>query len=50
MMEGRHSVREPKTVMGGQYSLPFTVAVAVMRDLSNPLNYDDAASSRSGAT
>jgi 2-methylcitrate dehydratase PrpD len=43
MMEGRHSVREPKTVMGGQYSLPFTVAVAVMRDLSNPLNYDDAA-------
>jgi 2-methylcitrate dehydratase PrpD len=43
MMEGRHSVREPHTVMGGQYSLPFTVAVAVMRDLSNPLNYDDAA-------
>jgi 2-methylcitrate dehydratase PrpD len=43
MMEGRHSMREPKTVMGGQYSLPFTVAVAVMRDLSNPLNYDDAA-------
>jgi 2-methylcitrate dehydratase PrpD len=43
MMEGRHSVRDPKTVMGGQYSLPFTVAVAVLRDLSNPLNYDDAA-------
>src|SRR5260370_34673593 len=43
MMEGRPSVREPHTVMGGQYSLPFTVAVAVMRDLSNPLNYDDAA-------
>jgi 2-methylcitrate dehydratase PrpD len=43
MMEGRHSVRDPKTVMGGQYSLPFTVAVSVMRDLSNPLNYDDAA-------
>jgi 2-methylcitrate dehydratase PrpD len=43
MMEGRHSVRDPKTVMGGQYSLPFTVAVALMRDLSNPLNYDDAA-------
>jgi 2-methylcitrate dehydratase PrpD len=42
MMEGRHSVREPKTVMGGQYSLPFTVAVAALRDLSNPLNYDDA--------
>jgi len=43
MMEGRHSVRDPRTVMGGQYSLPFTVAVAVMRDLTNPLNYDDAA-------
>ena len=43
MMEGRHSVREPQTVMGGQYSLPFTVAVAAVRDLSNPLNYDDAA-------
>src|SRR5207248_236006 len=42
MMEGRHSVREPKTVMGGQYSLPFTVAVAALRDLSNPLSYDDA--------
>lgn len=43
MMEGRHAVREPSTVMGGQYSLPFTVAVAVMRDLSNPLNYNDVA-------
>lgn len=43
MMEGRHSVRDPRTVMGGQYSLPFGVAVALMRDLSNPLNYDDAA-------
>jgi 2-methylcitrate dehydratase PrpD len=43
MMEGRHSVRNPHTVMGGQYSLPFTVAIALMRDLSNPLNYDDAA-------
>jgi 2-methylcitrate dehydratase PrpD len=43
MLEGRHSVRDPRTVMGGQYSLPFTVAVAVMRDLTNPLSYDDAA-------
>ncbi|MCA1646883.1 MAG: MmgE/PrpD family protein [Chloroflexi bacterium] len=43
MMEGRHSVRDPNTVMGGQYSLPFTVAVAALRDMSNPLNYDDAA-------
>jgi 2-methylcitrate dehydratase PrpD len=43
LLEGRHSVRDPTTVMGGQYSLPFTVAVAALRDLSNPLNYDDAA-------
>jgi 2-methylcitrate dehydratase PrpD len=42
MMEGRHSVRDPKTVMGGQYSLPFTVAVAALCDMSNPLSYDDA--------
>ena len=43
MMEGRHSIRAPETVMGAQYSLPFTVAVSIMRDLSNPLNYDTAA-------
>jgi 2-methylcitrate dehydratase PrpD len=43
MMESRHTMREPTTVMGGQYSLPFTVAVAMLRDLSNPLNYDVAA-------
>ena len=43
MMEGRHAIRQPTSVMGGQYSLPFTVAVSIMRDLSNPLNYDAAA-------
>jgi len=31
------------TVMGGQYSLPFTAAVALTRDMSNPLVYNDAA-------
>jgi 2-methylcitrate dehydratase PrpD len=35
-------VRDPNTVMGGQYSLPFTLAVAALRDMSNPLSYDDA--------
>jgi 2-methylcitrate dehydratase PrpD len=30
-------------VLGGQYSLPFTTAVALTRDLSNPLVYDEAA-------
>ena len=31
------------TVMGGQYSLPFTAAVALTRDMSNPLVYNDEA-------
>jgi 2-methylcitrate dehydratase PrpD len=43
ILEDRHTVREPTTVMGGQYSLPFTAAVALTRDMSNPLVYDDAA-------
>jgi 2-methylcitrate dehydratase PrpD len=43
IMDERHAVRDPDTIMGGQYSLPFTVAVALTRDLSNPLQYDDAA-------
>jgi 2-methylcitrate dehydratase PrpD len=43
IMEERHSVREPQSLMGGQYSLPFTTAVALTRDMSDPLVYDDAA-------
>ena len=43
ILEERHCVRDPKTVMGGQYSLPFTAAVALTRDMSNPLVYDQAA-------
>jgi 2-methylcitrate dehydratase PrpD len=43
IMDERHAVREPETVMGGQYSLPFTTAVALTRDLSNPLVYNDDA-------
>src|SRR5262245_12917831 len=43
IMEERHTVREPESVMGGQYSLPFTTAVALTRDLSNPLVYNDEA-------
>ncbi|MES2564817.1 MAG: MmgE/PrpD family protein [Pseudomonadota bacterium] len=43
ILEDRHAVREPLTVMGGQYSLPFTAAVALTRDMSNPLVYNDAA-------
>lgn len=37
--EARHAQRDPQTVMGGQYSLPFTAAVALTRDLSDPLVY-----------
>ncbi len=43
ILEHRHTVRDPLTVMGGQYSLPFTAAVALTRDMSNPLVYNDAA-------
>jgi 2-methylcitrate dehydratase PrpD len=43
IMDERHAMREPETVMGGQYSLPFTTAVALTRDLSNPLAYNDDA-------
>ncbi len=34
IMEERHSARAPHDVLGGQYSLPFTTAVVLTRDLS----------------
>jgi len=43
ILHDRHCVRDPMTVMGGQYSLPFTAAVALTRDMSNPLVYNDEA-------
>lgn len=43
IMEERHTGRTPQDVLGGQYSLPFTAAVALTRDMSNPLVYDDDA-------
>jgi 2-methylcitrate dehydratase PrpD len=43
IMEERHTEREPHDVLGGQYSLPFTAAVALARDLSDPLVYDEGA-------
>lgn len=43
ILHDRHCVRDPMTVMGGQYSLPFTAAVALTRDMSNPLVYNDDA-------
>src|SRR2546426_10126123 len=43
IMEERHAARAPEDVLGGQYSLPFTAAVALTRDMSNPLVYDQDA-------
>jgi 2-methylcitrate dehydratase PrpD len=40
IMEQRHTVREPETIMGGQYSLPFTTAVVLTRDMAHPLVYN----------
>ncbi len=40
-MEERFLDREPRSILGGQYSLPFTVAVALLRDMSDPLVYSD---------
>ena len=42
IMEERHTERAPHDVLGGQYSLPFTTAVALTRDMANPLVYDGA--------
>jgi 2-methylcitrate dehydratase PrpD len=43
IMEERHTARAPHDVLGGQYSLPFTTAVALTRDMANPLVYDEGA-------
>src|SRR2546426_502549 len=43
IMEERHAARAPQDVLGGQYSLPFTTAVALTRDMSDPLVYNDHA-------
>jgi len=40
IMEERHTARAPQDVLGGQYSLPFTTAVALTRDMSEPLVYN----------
>lgn len=37
----RHGEREPGTLLGAQYSLPFSVAVALARDASNPASFSD---------
>ena len=37
----RHGQRQPTSVLGAQYSLPFSVAVALCRDIANPLVYSE---------
>ena len=37
----RHGQRDPKTVLGAQYSLPFSVAVALCNDITDPFVYSE---------
>ena len=37
----RHGQREPTSILGAQYSLPFSVAVALTRDINDPLVYNE---------
>ena len=41
-MVERHGQKEPTTVLGAQYSLPFSLAVALCRDIADPLAYSEA--------
>ena len=40
-MIDRHGQREPTSVLGAQYSLPFSVAVALLRDIPDPTVYNE---------
>jgi len=37
----RHGQQEPDTLLAAQYSIPYSVAVALWRDLSNPAAFSD---------
>ncbi len=37
----RHGEKEPANVMGAQYSLPFSAAVALWRNIAHPLSYSE---------
>lgn len=41
MMEARFTGREPASVLGAQYSLPFSVAIALCRDAGDPLVFSE---------
>jgi 2-methylcitrate dehydratase PrpD len=40
-MVDRHGQREPASVLGAQYSLPFSMAVALCRDIADPKVYSE---------
>ena len=40
-MVDRHGQREPASVLGAQYSLPFSMAVALCRDIADPRVYSE---------
>ncbi len=42
MMEARFTGREPANVLGAQYSLPFSAAIALCRDVDDPLVFSQA--------
>ena len=48
MMEERFCQREPATLMGAQYSLPFCVALALLRGLDDPSAMSDEALADAG--
>ena len=41
MMEPRFAEREPTSILGAQYSLPFSAAIALYRDITNPSVYSE---------
>ncbi len=42
-LQERYLNRDPESLMGAQYSVPFSAAMAVFRDLDDPVNYNESA-------
>jgi len=43
LLEERFLNKSPDSMMGAQYSIPFTAAMAIYRDLDDPVNYNETA-------
>ena len=39
--EGRFTNQYPDNILGAQYSMPFTVAIAILQDMSDPMTYNE---------